>query len=91
MFVVGVYDIPDDKRRGRVARILDDVAVRVQYSVFEGQMDEETFVHLLTRLEAVIVPEQDRVRIYRICATCKRQTVVLGQGKILEIPDVIVL
>jgi len=91
VFVIGVYDIPDDKRRGRVARALDDVATRVQYSVFEGQMEEDTFHHLVARLESLILPEEDRIRVYRLCATCKRQTVVLGKGKLLEIPDVIVL
>lgn len=33
------YDIPDDKRRLKIAKILLDYGPRVQYSVFEAQLD----------------------------------------------------
>lgn len=35
MFYLISYDIPDDRRRVRVAKTLKDYGDRVQYSVFE--------------------------------------------------------
>jgi len=91
MFVVISYDIPDNRRRSRVARILDDVATRVQYSVFEGVMEEPQLQATVARLQAVILPSEDRVRIYRLCAGCLKMARVLGEGALVNVPDVVVL
>jgi len=91
MFFVFAYDIPDNRRRYHVARLLDGVAERVQYSVFEGIMDDTVLENTIRRLEKIIHPGEDTVRIYRICATCKGQIVVMGRGQVTEIPDVIVI
>lgn len=37
-FAAVVYDIPDDRRRTQVARILEGHLYRVQRSVFEGHL-----------------------------------------------------
>ena len=39
MLVLVVYDIPDDKRRTKLATFLEGYGRRVQYSVFECFMD----------------------------------------------------
>ncbi len=91
MFFVFAYDIPDNRRRTHVARLLDGVAERVQYSVFEGIMDDTVLEKTIRRLEKMINPGEDTVRIYRICATCKGQIMIMGRGRVTEIPDVIVI
>ena len=40
MLIVVSYDVPDDRRRTRLAHILKDFGERVQYSVFECRLDE---------------------------------------------------
>ena len=38
------YDITDDKRRNRVAKILKDFGTRIQYSVFECNTDRRALL-----------------------------------------------
>ena len=38
------YDITDDKRRNRVAKILKDFGTRIQYSVFECDTDRRALL-----------------------------------------------
>jgi CRISPR-associated protein Cas2 len=37
------YDIPDDKRRKKIADLLEGYGQRVQYSVFECQLNREKY------------------------------------------------
>lgn len=53
MFYIISYDIPDDKRRNRTAKILLDFGKRVQYSVFECILDNALFEKLIARLKEV--------------------------------------
>ena len=46
MFLAVAYDCSNDKRRNRVAKILLDYGYRVQYSVFEVELDERRFKEL---------------------------------------------
>ncbi|MEW6376162.1 MAG: CRISPR-associated endonuclease Cas2, partial [Thermodesulfobacteriota bacterium] len=41
MFYVVSYDIPDDQRRIKIAKILEDFGDRVQYSVFECLLEQD--------------------------------------------------
>jgi len=64
------YDIPDDKRRTRVAKLLEDYGVRVQYSVFECELTPRALDDLRLRVLNLIELSEDNVRIYRVCADC---------------------
>ncbi|MBC2698445.1 MAG: CRISPR-associated endonuclease Cas2, partial [ANME-2 cluster archaeon] len=50
VFVVISYDISDDGMRKKVANILLDHGVRVQYSVFECLVDAKTLDKLVVML-----------------------------------------
>ena len=80
MFYVISYDITDDQRRVKVAEILLDFGKRVQYSVFEAELDEKLFENLKNRLQKVISDQEDNIRIYPICKGCKKTIEVLGKG-----------
>ena len=59
------YDIAEDpKRLRRVARYLEKVAFRVQYSVFVGSFFEYSLEEVLNDLAAIIDPRKDDVRCY---------------------------
>ncbi len=59
------YDIAEDpKRLRRVARYLEKVAFRVQYSVFVGSFFEHSLEGVLSDLAAIIEPRKDDVRCY---------------------------
>ncbi len=68
MFYVISYDIPDNLRRTRIAKILEDFGDRVQYSVFECQIRRVDFLKLREKLKKLIdVSEGDSLRFYFLC------------------------
>jgi CRISPR-associated protein Cas2 len=91
MLILVSYDIPDDRRRTRLAHALKDFGVRVQYSVFECRLKEEQLNRLRARMAALIEPAEDSVRIYRLCADCAARLEIQGLGRPTEDPDVYVL
>ena len=90
MFYVGSYDIPDDNRRNAVAKTLLDFGSRVQYSVFECIMDDDSHQELMNRL-AMIVVEEDKIRVYALCAKCEGRIAVLGCGEVTKDKEVYIL
>jgi len=90
MFYVVSYDIPDDNRRNAVAKTLLDFGSRVQYSVFECIMDDDSHQELMNRL-AMIVVEEDKIRVYALCAKCEGRIAVLGCGEVTKDKEVYIL
>jgi CRISPR-associated protein Cas2 len=64
MFVVVSYDIPNDKRRTKVMKLLKNYGNHVQYSVFECDVKREVFLVLRARLGKLLAPKEDNVRFY---------------------------
>jgi CRISPR-associated protein Cas2 len=83
VFVVVSYDISDDDSRKKVANILLDHGVRVQYSVFECLVDIKT-LDKLTVMLSPFTEGSDSIRFYQICEACLKKTVVLGSGEVTE-------
>ena len=48
-------------------------------------------MHLRARIEKLIEPSEDSVRIYRLCAECDRRLEFVGLGMRTDDPDVYVL
>ncbi len=80
-FILVSYDIPDDRRRVRLAKVLRDYGERVQYSVFECALTQAQITRLLLEIRGVMEEGADSVRVYRLCATCAGQIQALGQAK----------
>ncbi len=84
---VVAYDIPDDRRRTRVARVLEGHGERVQYSLFECRLTGKQFQALWKELGEEILPQEDSLRAYRLCPTCTRWVKMVGQAvEVAEIP-----
>ena len=81
MFILTSYDIPSDRRRAKVAKILLDYGERVQYSVFECNLTLKQLQRLLTELQEVVSEEEDSIRVYRLCADCVEEIKVLGHAQ----------
>ena len=90
IYVVVAYDISDDGRRARIAGILKDYGVRVQYSVFEAQLEERVLAELLGRLSP-FPQEGDSIRVYRLCQACLKKVAILGKGELRKKPDLFVV
>jgi CRISPR-associated protein Cas2 len=56
-FVVVCYDIPKDRRRNRVCKLLKNYGERAQYSVFECLLRPKDLRRLRQQLKPLIVPQ----------------------------------
>lgn len=81
MLILIAYDIPSDKRRAKVAKLLEGFGSRVQYSVFECDLTDRQMRELHGKLQRRLrTAEGDSVRIYRLCAACAQRVEVIGAG-----------
>ncbi len=62
-----IYDISDEKRLRKVAKLLEQYAIRVQKSVFEGTMSESIKNRVRREIEGIINCDEDYVVIFSIC------------------------
>src|SRR5260370_42139662 len=72
------YDIPDDKRRTKVHKILLGYGKWTQYSLFECFLSRKELVLLQAKLEQHIIAAQDSVRFYSLCANCVSKVETVG-------------
>ena len=74
MCLIVSYDIHDDKRRTRVHKVLKNFGERIQFSVFECDLTKEQILRMQHALVRIIKEEdQDSVRFYHLCDSCKRK------------------
>jgi CRISPR-associated protein Cas2 len=79
MFVVVSYDIPEDKRRTKVMKLLRNFGAHVQYSVFECELKDAAYQQLRERLAQLIAPQVDSVRFYFLDEDQVKQIEVVGR------------
>jgi len=60
------YDTPSNSRRRKLAKLLEGYGLRVQWSVFECNLRREQLQQLRQRLERLIVPSDDSVRLWPV-------------------------
>ena len=91
MFYVISYDIPDDRRRGRLAKVLKGFGTRVQYSVFEAHLNQRQYTDLKHAVAGVIDLSEDSVRYYTLCGACAGRVEVPAVGEVTSDPQTIVV
>lgn len=92
MFAVVSYDVPDDKRRLKMAKLLLDFgAVRVQRSVFECHITEPHLERLRQRLARLHNAEEDSIRIYRLCEGCRPKAIFIGAAQPTPEPGLLIV
>ena len=78
MLAVVAYDVASQKRLAKVASLCEDYGVRVQYSIFECQLEPETFDELWLKLLELIDEDEDRLVAYKLDARCAKETETAG-------------
>jgi CRISPR-associated protein Cas2 len=96
MMMLISYDVATEtaggkRRLRRVARACRDYGQRVQYSVFECEVDPAQWVKLRARLIAEIDPETDSLRFYRLGANWKGRVEHVGAKPVLDLDGPLVL
>ncbi|MCA2643436.1 MAG: CRISPR-associated endonuclease Cas2 [Microcystis aeruginosa Ma_QC_Ch_20071001_S25] len=87
MFYLICYDIVDDRRRTRVARLLEAYGVRIQKSVFESVLNPAQYEKLQARLLQLLERREDQLRFYPLSEHCRNKVIVLGIQPDFQIDD----
>lgn len=83
MLILVTYDVRTSDEGGagrlrRVAKACRDVGQRVQFSVFEIEVDPAQWVKLKARLQAIIDPSADSLRFYHLGSNWRRRVEHIG-------------
>jgi len=78
MTVLIAYDVASDRRRTKISRILAEYGERIQYSVFECQLNQDGLDAVRNRLAAVANARRDRVHFYPVCKACFGRAETIG-------------
>lgn len=87
MFYVISYDIPDNRRRTQLAKVLKGFGTRVQYSVFEAHLTRTEYNALKRAVDGVIDLSEDSVRYYALCGACVGRIEVPAVGEVTSAPQ----
>jgi CRISPR-associated protein Cas2 len=88
--VLVTYDVSVTKGDGarrlrRVARACQDYGQRVQFSVFEIEVDPAQWTALKTKLEGLIKPNEDSLRFYYLGANWRRRIEHVGAKPAIDL------
>lgn len=78
MIKLVTYDICHPPRLRRIAKICELYGVRIEKSVFECDLPEETFERFWLELMDEIDEEEDSIIAYTICRACSKETLSMG-------------
>lgn len=79
------YDISIDKRRAKIAKLLEGFGQRVLESVFECDLTAAEYRQLRRKLNRRIKADAgDELRIYQLCRSCVAKTEIIGAGPPVE-------
>ena len=92
MRVVISYDISDNKRRSKIAKIMEGYGYRVQYSVFECELDRKKLAELMQRLRPLVNKKaEESIRIYPLSAESEKKLKVIGLDLARELQSVFII
>ena len=86
-FYILAYDIADDRRRQKIAKLCESTAERVQGSVFEAHLTQAELDQLIKRVGKVFEEKEDSLRIYQLCIDCRQKIRTEGVGSITPEPS----
>lgn len=96
MMVLVTYDVNTIEPGGagrlrRIAKACRDLGQRVQFSVFEIEVEPAQWVMLKNRLEAIIDPSQDSLRYYYLGANWQRRVEHVGAKPAADFGGVLIV
>ncbi len=90
-FYLLAYDISDDRRRAKIAKIMEAMGARVQGSVFEAYLTPVHLETLLKKVNKTLKKEEDSLRIYPLCENCREKIRTVGRGQATPPPEVMIV
>ena len=86
-FVLIIYDIVDNRKRVKMAKLLSGYGKRVQKSAFEAMLTKQKYNKLIEEIPRFIDKTEDNVRVYKI----KGKGKVTAWGEVPEFDEEIIL
>jgi CRISPR-associated protein Cas2 len=80
------YDISEDRRRARVAAVLQTYGDRIQRSVFVCTLEADVLHEVRERISGIIEPRTDSVYVFRQCSSCWDAVGIHGQATVADEP-----
>jgi CRISPR-associated protein Cas2 len=80
LYVVA-YDIPSDRRRAKVHKLLCGYGAWTQYSLFECWLSKRHLLELQAKLAKLLDEQSDSVRFYPLCRACGQKVTTIGSAK----------
>ena len=74
------YDITDEKRLKKIAKLLEKIGVRIEYSLFFVKANKDEIIEIALKISEIIDREIDDVRIYEI----EDYGIALGKADLLD-------
>jgi CRISPR-associated protein Cas2 len=84
LFYLITYDIPCDKRRRKISKLLEGYGQRVQYSVFECVLTDRKYQELKERLKRRVKLPEDSVRFYPLSSHTRSNIEAWGGEEIAQ-------
>ncbi len=84
LHIVASYDISDQDRLSKVAKVMKDYGERVLKSVFECNLERQMFEKMKERVDKIIDPIEDSVRYYILCGKCIKEVEYSGKGELFQ-------
>ena len=86
MLFVVAYGISSDGLREKVAHELKNWGSRVQYSVWECDLEPDEAARM-TKVIKGLIASGGRLRVYRLCELCQQHSVAVGSPEFASDPD----
>ena len=87
MLVLVSYDIVNNTQRTKLAKKLGNYGERVQYSVFECNVNREQYKQMKKDVLEFVDLQKDSLRFYRMCRDCRRHLESFGLKRGAEEQD----
>lgn len=89
IYILVIYDIVQNKRRTKFAKVMEEYGIRVQKSCFEAFVSESLYQKILSRIPGLIDSVEDSIRVYRMIGS--GEVTLFGVNVKPKVEDVIII
>ena len=86
MLHIIAYDITDPGRLKKTANLCKDYGIRIQYSIFQFDLNERLTDMFIKELQDIIDPESDKVIVIPVCNSCRKSIRLFGKAESFNAP-----
>lgn len=88
LYVLIIYDIINNQKRNKLAKLLQGYGFRIQKSAFEAFLTKSLYQKMLREIRVFVSPE-DSIRVYKIVG--KGQVTVMGVQESVQPEEVVII